>query len=225
MADETLLLLAKEVRAKTLRLLEDVDEGQARFAAPGLNNTILWNAGHVVIVNEHLGVSPATASRRSPASPALLARFRPRKTNASASRWRKNPRQLRAQIAETTWKRGPSNSRVPKTSTVASVATNGGRRTTVMSQAWKLPISRPTTSVPRIARAITQPAISRDSRTSSGANSAMSIAQTEPLKAITEPLDKSMPPEMITMADPSAKIPSMAVWRRMFTALSAGLYQ
>jgi len=68
MADETLLLLAKEVRAKTLRLLEDVDEGQARFAAPGLNNTILWNAGHVVIVNEHLGVSPATG--KPPAYPA-----------------------------------------------------------------------------------------------------------------------------------------------------------
>ena len=68
MADETLLLLAKEVRAKTLRLLEDVDGEQARFAAPGLNNTVLWNAGHAVIVNEHLGVMPASGN--PPAYPA-----------------------------------------------------------------------------------------------------------------------------------------------------------
>lgn len=59
MADETLLLLAREVRSKTLRLLEDVDDRQARFAAPGLKNTILWNAGHAVVLNEHLGVMPA----------------------------------------------------------------------------------------------------------------------------------------------------------------------
>jgi len=67
MADETLLLLAKEIRSKTLRLLEDVDDRKAQFAAPGLNNTILWNAGHALIVNEHLGVSPATG--KPPAYP------------------------------------------------------------------------------------------------------------------------------------------------------------
>lgn len=60
MADETLLLLAKDVRGKTLRLLEDVNDQQARFAAPGLNNTILWNAGHALIVVEHLGAMAAT---------------------------------------------------------------------------------------------------------------------------------------------------------------------
>jgi hypothetical protein len=58
--DETLILLAKEVRGKTMRLLEGVDDRQARFAAPGLNNTILWQGGHAVIVVENLGVSPAT---------------------------------------------------------------------------------------------------------------------------------------------------------------------
>jgi hypothetical protein len=60
MADESLSLLAKEVRGKTLRLIEGIDDRQARFAAPGLNNTILWHAGHALIVVEHLGVSPAT---------------------------------------------------------------------------------------------------------------------------------------------------------------------
>ena len=68
MADETLLLLAKEVRGKTLRLLEGVDDRQALFAAPGLNNSILWQGGHALIVVEHLGVSPATG--KPPAYPA-----------------------------------------------------------------------------------------------------------------------------------------------------------
>lgn len=67
MADETLLLLAREVRSKTLRLLEEVDDRQARFAAPGLKNTILWNAGHALIINEHLGVMLATG--KPPAYP------------------------------------------------------------------------------------------------------------------------------------------------------------
>ena len=60
MADQTLLLLAREVRGKTLRLLEGVDDRQGTFAAPKLNNTILWNAGHALVVVEHLSVSPAT---------------------------------------------------------------------------------------------------------------------------------------------------------------------
>lgn len=62
MADETLLLLAKEIRGKTLKLLDGLTDEQARFAAPGLNNTILWHAGHSLLVNEHLGVSAATGN-------------------------------------------------------------------------------------------------------------------------------------------------------------------
>jgi len=65
MADETLLLLAKEIRGKTLKLLDGVTDEQARFAPPGLNNTILWHAGHALIVNEHLGVAPATGKEPS----------------------------------------------------------------------------------------------------------------------------------------------------------------
>lgn len=68
MADQSLLLLANEVRGKTLRLLEGVDDAQARFAAPGLNNSILWQGGHALIVVEHLGVSAATG--RPPVYPA-----------------------------------------------------------------------------------------------------------------------------------------------------------
>jgi hypothetical protein len=60
MPDATLLLLANDVRKKTLKLLEGLTDAQSRFAPSGLNNTILWHAGHVYVVNEHLGVSPAT---------------------------------------------------------------------------------------------------------------------------------------------------------------------
>ena len=60
--DESLILLAKEVRGKTLRLIEGMDDAQARFAAPGLNNSILWNAGHALVVVEHLGIAAAAAT-------------------------------------------------------------------------------------------------------------------------------------------------------------------
>lgn len=62
MADDTLILLANEVRSKTLRLLNGVTDAQASFHAPQLANSILWHAGHALIVVEHLGVVPATES-------------------------------------------------------------------------------------------------------------------------------------------------------------------
>jgi hypothetical protein len=68
MADETLSLLAREVRGKTLRLIDGIDDTQARFAAPGLNNSILWHAGHSLVVVESLSVGPATG--KQPAYPA-----------------------------------------------------------------------------------------------------------------------------------------------------------
>ncbi|HUB23957.1 MAG TPA: DinB family protein [Tepidisphaeraceae bacterium] len=60
MADETLLLLTKDVRGKTLRILEGITDEQARYAPPGLQNSILWHAGHSLVVVEHLSVMPAT---------------------------------------------------------------------------------------------------------------------------------------------------------------------
>ena len=58
--DNTLALLADEVRRKTLWLLDDVSEELARFAAPGLTNSVLWHAGHALVVVEHLCIAPAT---------------------------------------------------------------------------------------------------------------------------------------------------------------------
>ena len=63
MADETMLLLASEVRGKTLRILDAVaGDEEARFTGPGLNNSILWHAGHSIMVVEHLGLMPATGA-------------------------------------------------------------------------------------------------------------------------------------------------------------------
>jgi hypothetical protein len=55
MSDAMLIELAKEVRWKTLKLLETVDDAMAKFKPAGLNNTILWHAGHALVVVEHLG--------------------------------------------------------------------------------------------------------------------------------------------------------------------------
>jgi hypothetical protein len=60
MADETLLTLATEVRGKTMRLLDGVPADVARFTGPGLSNSVLWHAGHALMLVEHLCIIPAT---------------------------------------------------------------------------------------------------------------------------------------------------------------------
>ncbi len=54
MPDKSLILILDEVRGKTLRLLDSVDEKHARWAPPGLQNTILWHAGHAYLLLEWL---------------------------------------------------------------------------------------------------------------------------------------------------------------------------
>ena len=65
MPDESLILLAHEVRGKTLRLLDGVSDDESRFTPPGLSNTILWHAGHALAVVERLSVVPATGDAPS----------------------------------------------------------------------------------------------------------------------------------------------------------------
>jgi hypothetical protein len=67
MPDATLLLLLDEVRGKTLKLLDGLSDDQARFRPAGMNNTILWHAGHAYVVNEYLTVSPLGLSMQLPA--------------------------------------------------------------------------------------------------------------------------------------------------------------
>jgi hypothetical protein len=65
MADQTLILLAKDVRGKTLKLIEPLSEADARFAPAGLNNSILWHAGHALVVVEHLSIAPLNHGQMS----------------------------------------------------------------------------------------------------------------------------------------------------------------
>ncbi len=54
MADSSLLVLLDEVRGKTIRLLNATPEADARWAPPGLQNTITWHGGHAYILLECL---------------------------------------------------------------------------------------------------------------------------------------------------------------------------
>jgi hypothetical protein len=54
MPDSTLLAFWDHVRSTTLRRLEGVVEKEARWKTSGLHNTILWHAGHALIVTEWL---------------------------------------------------------------------------------------------------------------------------------------------------------------------------
>jgi len=60
MPNETLKLLAREVRGKTFKILDGVTDEQARFVPPGLNNSIIWHAGHSYWVVEILSMAAAT---------------------------------------------------------------------------------------------------------------------------------------------------------------------
>jgi DinB superfamily len=66
MADETLLVLLDEVRGKTLRYLRGVNEEQARWSPPGLQNTILWHAGHSYILAEYLALKALGKKPQAP---------------------------------------------------------------------------------------------------------------------------------------------------------------
>jgi hypothetical protein len=54
MPDRCLLLLLDEVRGKTIRILKSVPANDAKWAPPGLQNTILWHAGHAYVLVETL---------------------------------------------------------------------------------------------------------------------------------------------------------------------------
>ena len=60
MPDLTLLTMANEIRGKTLRLLDGVPPDAARYTGPGLSNSVLWHAGHALMLVEHLCILPAT---------------------------------------------------------------------------------------------------------------------------------------------------------------------
>ena len=65
-ADKTLLVLLDDVRGKTLRELDGLDEAHARWAPPGLQNSCLWHAGHAYVVVEFLTMRAAALEPSMP---------------------------------------------------------------------------------------------------------------------------------------------------------------
>ena len=59
MSDLSLLLLLDEVRGKTLRLLQGVNDDETRWSPPELHNHILWHAGHSFVLVESLAMEAA----------------------------------------------------------------------------------------------------------------------------------------------------------------------
>jgi hypothetical protein len=87
MADETLLTLAQDVRGLTLRMLDGLSESDAQFHPPGLKNTILWNAGHALVVVEHLSVAPLSDKRAAADPPGYFETFSWKSDPAKVTSW------------------------------------------------------------------------------------------------------------------------------------------
>jgi hypothetical protein len=66
MPDKCLVLLLDEVRSKTLRILKSVPPEHTRWAPRGLQNTILWHAGHAYVLVEWVTMK---SLRRTPQFP------------------------------------------------------------------------------------------------------------------------------------------------------------
>jgi L-seryl-tRNA(Ser) seleniumtransferase len=87
MPDETLLVLLDEVRGRTLRFLQGVTAEQARWAPPGLQNSILWHAGHCYILAEWLGAGPLGQEPHAPEGWFAMFGWESRPASVPAGRW------------------------------------------------------------------------------------------------------------------------------------------
>lgn len=59
--------LAEEVRSKTIQLLDDAGTEELMWTPPGISNHILWQAGHVVWVQDLLCIEAITGRSELPA--------------------------------------------------------------------------------------------------------------------------------------------------------------
>jgi hypothetical protein len=89
MSCQTLLLLLDEVRGKTLRIFEAVPEESARWAPPGLQNHVLWHAGHSVVVVEFLTLGALGSTPQVPAGWFAMFSWESRPGQVPADRWPK----------------------------------------------------------------------------------------------------------------------------------------
>jgi hypothetical protein len=87
MADSSLLVLLDEVRGKTIRLLEATAERDARWAPPGLRNTILWHGGHAYILLECLTMTALGKAPQLPDGWFAMFSWESRPERVPADRW------------------------------------------------------------------------------------------------------------------------------------------
>jgi hypothetical protein len=87
MPDRTLLLLLEEVRGKTLRILDAVPDGYALFAPPGLQNHIIWHAGHIYVVVEMLTLGALGQTPQVPEGWFALFSWESRPARVPPERW------------------------------------------------------------------------------------------------------------------------------------------
>jgi hypothetical protein len=87
MPDATLRVLLDEVRGKTLQVLEGVSPAESRWAPPGLQNTILWHAGHSLIVVEWLSLTSLARAPEAPDGWFEIFSWESRPAEVPADRW------------------------------------------------------------------------------------------------------------------------------------------
>ncbi len=95
MPDDSLLLLLDEVRGKTLRLLEVVETPLDRWAPPGLQNTILWHAGHSYVLTEWLTLRALGRPPEIPDGWFALFSWKSRPAEVAKDRWPPLPEVIR----------------------------------------------------------------------------------------------------------------------------------
>ncbi len=61
--NESLLILARDVRSRTLTLLDAAHPSELTWAPPGTSNHLLWHAGHALWLQEVLGLRLITERR------------------------------------------------------------------------------------------------------------------------------------------------------------------
>ena len=87
MSDQSLLLTFDEIRHKTLWLLAGVSDQQARWSPTGLQNTILWHAGHCFVLAEFLALKSLGRGPQSPTGWFDLFSWDSRPASVPADRW------------------------------------------------------------------------------------------------------------------------------------------
>jgi hypothetical protein len=87
MADKSLLLLLDEVRQKTIRILKSVPAESTRWAPPGLQNTILWHAGHAFVLVEWLTMTSLDREPQIPDGWFEMFSWESRPARVPSNRW------------------------------------------------------------------------------------------------------------------------------------------